>query len=318
MKLLFNREVNSEKQGQKEIKETLGFLSADMSFTNLESDIILCTPDLIDLIGTEVYDKMADFYNGEDNPPTENAEVERHNKAVKYAQIYILSMAYLDYASDNDLNHGNDGRTVRTEEDQDKPFEWQVNKSNSSIKKRGYKALDQLMLLLDSSGWTEWTGSDQYKQANSIFIKNTKEFDTVFPINKSGQLYYRLVPFMADIESDKVSPILGKDVFESLKTEESPDAGQKELQRLVKKAVAHLSLGKALKAFPVEMFPDGIVYSENTRMKSEARAEVMQFMNKEGNDYLIKLEHVFSQQNQTFEQINLTQGLSEGSKHVSL
>lgn len=318
MDILFNREIEDLKQGQIELKETLGFLSADFTYGNIEPDILLCTPDLVDFIGDGVYQKILQFYKGQTDPPPEDDALDKLERALKLCQLYILSMAYLDYASDNDLTHGNDGRSSRTEEDQEKPFEWQINKSNSSIKKRAYKALDQLMLLLDESEWTEWTGSGQYTAANSIFIKNTKEFDQVFPIHKSGQLYYRLVPFMTDFENDRVMPILGQTSFDSLKGAATPTPEEMELIRLIRKAVAHLSLGKALKAFPVEMFPDGIVHTEKSRAMSEARAEVMQFFDKEGENYLLKLEHEHAQQNQTFDNIELTPGLNDGEKYVSL
>lgn len=303
--------------GKKEIKKILGFLDAGFSYVNLEPDIILNIPYLIDLVGQEVYDKVFAYYSNTQSV-TDEALAKKLADALKYMQLYVLSMAYLDFAPDNDLNHGNSGRSFRSEDNEKIPWDWQIEKSNSSIKRRAYKALDQLMLLLDGSGWTEWTDSDQYKKANSILIKNTKEFDDIYPIDKSGQLYYRLVPFMADFEEDHICAILTEPVYEALKDKEDPTAEEKRLLLLSKKAIAYLSLGKAFKALPVEMFPSGLVHNENTRMKSAARAEVMQFLNTEGQNYLVKLDHEVSQQNLTFEPIDPMMGLDEDSKHVSL
>lgn len=314
MELLFN----NENKGQVEIKKTLGFLNAGFTYENIEPDLYLWTPDLVDIIGQETYDRIVTFYKAASNPTGTAQEIATNRAILKYAQLYVLSMGYLAYSSDNDLIHGNDGRSSRSEEDQEKPFEWQINKSNSSIKKRAYRALDLLILELDGSNWTEWTESDQYSKSKNVFLKNTKEFHAVFPINKSGQLYYRLVPFMDDIENDEIKPILGATVFGDLKSKSDPNEDEEKLILLIKKAVAYKSLGKALKAFPVEMFPEGMVHTENTRMKSEARAEVMQFMNKEGDDYMLKLEYEYAQQNQTFEDIPLTNGLNEDSKYVDL
>ena len=310
MKLLFNKKVSTIPQGQIEIKATLGFLDGDFNYTNLEPDIKLATPYLIDLVGQDVYDKIEAYYV--DNATvTPEAEAEKHQTALEYMQLYVLSMAYLDYAPDNDLNHGNGGRSFRSEDNEKIPWDWQVQNSNASIKKRAYKALDLLMLLLDGSEWEEWTNSDQYKTANSVLIKNTKEFDAVFPINKSGQLYYRLVPFMADFEQEHLYAIFTETVYTTLKEKESPTDAEKRLLVLSKKAIAYLSLGKALKAFPVEMFPDGLVYQENTKMKSTARAEVMEFLNNEGNKYLSKLQYELDNQNETYEAIDPTFGLDD-------
>lgn len=313
MKLLFNH----ANKGKTEIKEILGFLDGGFTYKNLEPDIILTTPYLIDLTGQQVYDKLYSFYK-EQTTGLDAAQTEIHSNAVKYSQIYVLSMAYLDYAPDNDLNHTNAGRTFSAEDNQKIPWEWQVQASNASIKRRAYKALDLLMALLDSSEWTEWTTSDQYKTANATLIKNTLEFDKVFPIDKSGQLFYRLVPFMADFEEESICAILTKTTYDTLKGKSDPTDQEKRILLLAKKAIAYLSLGKALKAFPVEMMPAGLSYHENTTQKGKARAEVMQLMNAEGDKYLLKLEYEHQQQNATYEAIDPMQGLDECSKHVSL
>lgn len=307
MKLVFNHNNN----GQAEIKATLGFLDGNFTYANLETDIQLNTPYLIDLISEEVYNKIQDHYESEGSDTTLNT-------ALKYVQIYILSMAYLDYAGNNDLTHSNSGRSYRNEENEKLPWQWQLDKDEANIAKRAYKALDLLFILLEKEEWTEWTNSDAYKKANALFLNTTKKFDDAFPINKSGQLYYRLVPFMEDFEQDEIRSILTPDGVADLKAEENPSTDQKTLLNLIYKAVAYLSLGKAMQAFPVEMFPDGLMYREKEVDMSMSRAEVMQFLNAEGKNYLIKLEHEYQRQNQTFETINPTNGLEKGKKYVNL
>ncbi|UOB16578.1 DUF6712 family protein [Abyssalbus ytuae] len=313
MKLIFNKSG----LGKSELKATLGFLDGDFSYQNIEPDIKINTPYLVDLIGKDIYEKIQDYYENEPNI-IDVTDKQNHIDALKYMQIYTASMAYIDYAPNNDLQHTNAGRTFKSEENDKIPWDWQVNADNSAIKKRAYKALDLLFILLDKSGWTEWTGSDAYKKANALVIKNTNQFDAVFPINKSGQLFYRLVPFMDDIEKYEIQPILKPEKLTELKEIDSPDKNQKILINLCHKVIAHLSLGKAYKAFPVEMFPEGLIYNENTRMRSEARAEVMQFLNTEGQNYLKKLEYEFEKQNQTFNTINTTPSLEDGKPYVNL
>lgn len=307
MKLLFN----NNNEGQSEIKATLGFLDGNFTYANIEPDIKLNTPFLIDLISQAVYDKLEAQYSGAGTDET-------IAQAITYCQIYILSMAYLDFASNNDLSHTNSGRSFRNEENEKLPWEWQLLKDEASMARRAYKALDLLFILLDGSSWAEWTSSEAYKKANALFIKNTNAFDDAFPINKSGQLYYRLVPFMADFEDNDIIPIITQPKADELKAAATPNANQKKLLVLIQKALAYLALGKALKAFPVEMIPSGIIYNENTRMKSEARAEVMQFFNNEGKNYLTRLEHEYQSQNATFETLKTTNGLEEGKKYVNL
>lgn len=87
-------------------------------------------------------------------------------------------------------------------------WDWQIASDNAALLRRGYKALDGIIDLLDSSDYPEWTGSDQYKESRSLFLFNTRNFDKAYPINNSGQLYYRMVPFMADVETETLRPIL--------------------------------------------------------------------------------------------------------------
>ncbi|MFI1770991.1 DUF6712 family protein [Thalassobellus citreus] len=309
MDLLFNK----NNSGQAEIKKILGFLDGGFTYANLEPDIELNTPDLINLISQEVYDKLQEYYA--DANPTEDKDIAQ---AIKYCQLYIASMAYLDYAPNNALTHSNSGRNVSKTDSETMAWDWQIAQDNAATKKRAYKALDLLFVMLEAKAWPEWTGSEAYKKANALFLKNTNLFDAAFPINKSGQLYQRLVPFMADFENDHVTAILTLDSVTTLKAVSEPNETQTVLLNLIHKAIAYLSLGKAMKAFPVEMFPEGLLYNENTRMKSLARAEVMQFLNDEGAKYLTKLEHEYSKQTETFEELPTTNGLEEGKKYVNL
>lgn len=312
MEILFNKDDN----GQKELKETLGFLDGDYTFANLLPDIKLNTPRLIELVGQSVYNKINSYYKGDTTP--NGADLVNHKNALTYMQLYVASMAYLDFAPNSDLTHGNSGRTVSKEEHSSLPWDWQIDKDNSATAKRAFKALDLLFVLLDQSEWTEWTDSEAYKAANGLFLKSTKIFDAAFPINKSGQLYYRLLSFMDDFETDEITAILKADKVQSLKDADEPDEDEKILLKHIHKAIAYLTMAKAYKVFPVEMFPSGLLYNENTRMKSQARAEVMQYLESEGNKYLKKLEVDFAKQNETFEEINPMPGLESGKKYVNL
>lgn len=312
MKLLFNK----GDQGNTEIKSILGFVDAGFSYKNIEPDVKLQTPYLIELIGQELYDKIEAFYA--DNNSVPEGERPDHQTVLDYMQLYIMCMAYLDFAPNNDLSHTTSGRSFRNEDNEKIPWQWQLEEDNKAIAKRGYRALDHLFTKLDKLQWTEWTSSDAYKKANQLFVKTTLEFDNIFPIDKSGQLYYRLVPFMQDIEKDYIIPILTEATATTLKEASDPSDAQKELIRLSRNIAVYKSLAKGFKSFPVEMMPKGLTYHENTAMKSKARAEVMLGLKNEADRYLQMLEHEYQTQNQSFETLNTTNGLSDGKKYVSL
>lgn len=307
MKLLFNH----TNEGQAELKATLGFLDADITYANLQPDIKLNTPYLIDLISQEVYDKIVTFYEG-------NTEDETTDLALEYCRLYIASMAYLDYAPNNDLSHSNSGRSFRNEDNEKIPWQWQIDSDNAALAERAYKALDRLFALLDTANWTEWTSSEAYKTANRLFIKNAISFDKTFNINRSAQLYYRLVPFMDDIETEYINPILTEATATTLKTAETPTAEQKKLLTLTRKAIAYFSLAKAMESFPVQMFPKTLRYAYTEQNKLEEKDKVIIAMESEAKKYLLKLENEYGQQTETFTELKTTNGLEEGKKYVNL
>lgn len=133
MDLLFNK----DEAGQREIKTLLGFLNADIKYKNLESDIKLNTPGLIHFIGESVYNKIVSYYKAQEKP-----------EIVLHAQLFIILHAYLDFASNGDLIHGNNGRKVQFADNEKTAFEWQIKSDNASLERRSYKALDRLISLL--------------------------------------------------------------------------------------------------------------------------------------------------------------------------
>lgn len=322
MDILFNKSDN----GQEEITELLGFLSSDFKYVRLVTDIELNTPDLIKLISPEAYTKIVEYYK-KDALTTE--EKDKFSRVLELSQLYVSIMAYHDFSSNNDLMHTTAGRKMNKAEDETTPWDWQIAADNAALKKRAYKALDQLIIALDESELQEWLDSDAYKLSKSLFVHKTSIFNDRYPINNSAQLYFRLVPFMEEFELDEIYPRLGDEIYDRLKESVSPpeeftslNVQEKRLLKLVENAVVYLTLSKAYKVFPIEMFPDKINYRENTKMKSEARAEVMSFLKEEAKKSLLKIEGIVTELNTTEEttiaEQELLPGLNEDTKYVDL
>lgn len=322
MEVLFNKSNN----GQAEITDLLGFLSDDFDYDRLETDIELNTPDLINFISKEVYDKIVEYYK-KDSPV--DAEKSKFSRVLELCQLYISVMAYYDYSANNDLMHTSAGRKMNKSTDETTPWDWQIASDNAALKKRAYKALDQLINALDESKLDEWLASDAYKSSKALFVYNVTVFHKCYPINNSAQLYFRLVPFMDDFELDEIHPRINDELFTRLKNSIVPSSGftplsipEKRLLKCIELSVVYLTLAKGYKVFPIEMFPDKINYRENTKMKSSARAEVMQFLQSEAEKNLLKVESIVNKLSVTNETSyspqELLPGLDENNKYVDL
>jgi len=317
MKLLFNATTD--------LKELLGFLDADLTFENFKTDLNHATLDIVKLIGKTTYDRIEAHFSSTDPfvLGADGVTEAEMNELVTKAQLPIALFANLALESNTDLSHTNSGRTVKVGGDEKQPWEWQIEKDNAAQRKRGYKALDILIDELDSLEVTEWLQSDEFLKSKEYFIHTVDLFEDVYPINKSRQLYLRLIPFMGDSEEEYIEPIIGTTRFDALK-ENILDAAltvaDKKLLKRINKVVGFFALADAFKTLPVEMFPDGIViYREKGRMSSEARSETMLFFFNKANYHLSKLEASVSKLDVVDTEINETiTGLDAGTKFINL
>ena len=309
MKILFNH----DSKGQEEIKKLLPFLDADVKFEVLETDIELNTPYLVQFIGQKMYDKLVTYYTG-------TAVDEKMDSILKNSQLYILLIAYLEFASNGDIIHGTTGRKIHFAEGEKTPWDWQIEMDNGALKRRAYRALDRLIEALDKSGLTEWTGSDQYKQAKSLFLYDTTQFNKVFPIKNSGQFYYSLVPFMGDVEREKLYPVLGMVKFEELKSKikGSTTPEEKELILYCQKITAFRVLEHASTLLPDEMFEEKINYRQSYQEREMIREKRKIKFGQMAGAYEIELERILARQNATEYELNPLHGILPNKKHVNL
>lgn len=286
MKLLFNiedKEISSD-----EIKEHLGYVDADLSFKNLMPDIITSTNDVKKIIGKEVYDIIHEHYTDGLSEGVFVYDFTEHNDNVLRATRYpILVKAYSLYAPTNDLSHTNDGRTVRGGENTKAPWQWQIDEDNKAQEKRYYRALDDLIALLDDSKpegydalseeeqeatlYYKWINSEAYKLEKSLFINNVDEFNKIFHI-ESRLLLIKLSNGMSECERKEILPRIGKEKFETLKTTPPSEPVDIELMVLIKEACAFYSLAWAIPRMSVTIFPEGVLqYQVSDRVTTQAK-----------------------------------------------
>lgn len=311
MKLLFNK-ANA---GQAEVKALLGFMDADIKYKNLETDIELNTPYLIEFISEPVYEKIAVFY---ETDQTGNG-AEQLKPILKAAQLYILLKAYLDYAANGDIIHSNNGRKIHFGSDQKTPWDWQIMADNASLERRAYKSLDAIIDLLTAAGYNEWKDSDQFKASKSLFLPTTNEFHKIYPINHSGQLYYRLVPFMADIEQEIILSILGEEKFLQLKAETpSPTSNDGQLLLYAKKITAYRVIERAWRILPEEMLGEKVNYKISDKDRADLRDKRAAELLKRAAVYERDLERVLAKSNETAYSVDQLHGIKAGKNHVNL
>lgn len=271
MQLLFN--ITEPEISSDEIKELLGFVDGDYSFKNLMPDIITSTNEVKKIIGIEVYQELHKIYNDTIiNGVYTNDYTDTNSNIIRSTRYPIIINAYRLFAPTNDLSHSNDGRRMRTTDNEKMAFQWMIDADTKEHEKRYYRALDDLIDLLDSSKpedyvtmsdvdkmktiFYKWTNSTAYNQCKGLFINTVDEFNKIFQI-ESRLLLLKLSSGLKECERREILPRISKEKFEFLKENEPIEEKDIVLLDLIKEACVFYAIAWAIPRMSVSLFPEG-------------------------------------------------------------
>lgn len=264
MKLLFNYAGN----GEIEIKNALGFTDADLLYENLRPTLLTATDDLIKIIGRPIYDDLIVAYESGSSDQIDIEFIERVQ--------YILALdSYRNYVIESDLAHTNNGRVNRIEDNQKIAFEWQIEKSNKSMERKFYKAINTLIHFMDQY-IPQWKETQAFKNSHSLFIRTVEEFDDWFNIDGSRFLMIKLSPGIRKIETEQILPRIGKTLFEQLKSDlKSGSEYNTELLLMIQEALVYATLSWGIPRMSAQLFPEGLLQpTDNARMTYSSRKSI--------------------------------------------
>src|SRR5690554_535265 len=207
MKLLFNK---TDADFSKEFKTALGFVDADFKFVKLAQDLRTATRSLITIIGSDTYLEIVDTYESDTIDYETNAVA-----ILRLAQNAVANHAYRLFAPANDLQHGVNGRKMLTTLDSKTPFEHMLVASDDEMERRSFRAMDDLINLLDESSAT-WKDSDNYKASHKNFVRTVDQFDQFYTI-ESRFLLQKLSPGLALAEKREIISRIGISAYAALK-----------------------------------------------------------------------------------------------------
>lgn len=288
-KLLFNKEKN----GADELKKILGFIDANFTYQNIESDLIIATQEIISLIGKEVYAEVEQTYYSQ-----------TPNQVFLFMVKYPIAVkAYLTYTKINDLSHRSDGRAIRLDDHEKIPFEWMIDRNDAALEKKYYKSLDSLLEYLDQTNVT-WKKSKNYQKAHKTIIQSTSDFADVFPLD-SRYLLLKMEPGLVLCEKFDIQPRIGKEVLHKLKEDIKNNqlaSDDEELYMCIRHAMVFKSLEWAMRRLSVNLFPEGILqsYLLNKNYHGNENEEAAQQFSKDASHYLINIESIIKKRKTSY------------------
>lgn len=281
-----------------EITAAIGLISNDVDFSKWEPVIPLGIREVTAIIGPEPVKALADFYAssialGEDGS---SGTVE----ALKYLQQAVALFTWLKIIPTLDAQHDSTGRSRRLGENEKGLTALQEFKDEQNILRLAYEATDALIEIMDREAFPFWTESRKYNLRKGLLIQSKEEFDEYYNIG-SHRLFVTLLPIIREVQGAQVAPVLGRKYLSFLLSGEDPEITGL-LKEPAARAVALLTMQKAIERLPVEVIPEGVVQIQqsqpvNSRLRAEqsARAAVAASLGVDAKKYIENIQDIVAQ-----------------------
>lgn len=282
MKILFNQ----NNKGADELRELTGSYYANNDFRKIRMDIILESEKIIDLVGDLVYTRAADHYTGDRYlaaDPTPNESL--NDYLVQHLQLPIALMASYKFYQSNLVSHEDSGRKIKINDANEKlAWEWMLDRDDEAHTRKAFATMDRLIRFLDKKDIPEWKDSPQKLISRALFINSTEAFNDVYPIENSPRFFYSTLAFNREVQRDVIQKILGAKYADLLNYYQNPPSDADDhleiLLSLVKNAIPLQVMVLALKRFPVQVLPEGVVQhfrsiSQSRTASQPASAEIL-------------------------------------------
>lgn len=287
--------------GGSEIVSAIGLISSDVDFSKWEPVLPLGIRDVAAIIGPEPVEALAAFYAGDMGDIIECPQgIPGAVKALKCLQQAVALFTWLKIIPTLDAQHDSTGRQRRLGENEKGLTAIQEFKDEQNILRMAYEATDALIEIMDREAFPFWVNSRKYNLRKGLLIQNKEEFDEYYHIG-SHRLFVTLLPIMREVQCAQVAPVLGLKYLSMLLAGENPEiAGL--LKEPAARAVALLTMQKAIERLPVEVIPEGVVQIQqsqpvNSRLRAEqsARAAVAASLGADAKKYIENLQDMVAQ-----------------------
>lgn len=289
---------NVQADGSSEITAAIGLISNDVDFSKWEPVLPLGIREVTAIIGPEPVKALADFYAGTTEPDEDGTP--ETTAALKYLQQAVALFTWLKIIPTLDAQHDNTGRSRRLGENEKGLTALQEFKDEQNILRLAYEATDALIEIMDREAFPFWTKSRKYNLRRGLLIQSKEEFDEYYNIG-SHRLFVTLLPIIREVQGAQIAPVLGcKYLSLLLNGKDSEITGL--LKEPAARAVALLTMQKAIERLPVEVIPEGVVQIQqsqpvNSRLRAEqsARAAVAASLGADAKKYIENIQDTVAQ-----------------------
>lgn len=258
--------------GAQEIVAAIGLISSDITFDIWEPLLSFGIREVAAITGREPIEALSRFYMSGEIASEEFPEPETLRDALKYLQKGVAFFTWLRIIPTLDAQHDGNGRQRRLGENEKGLSALQEYKDEQNILRLAYEAVDALIAELDAGEFPFWTGSRKYRLRRGLLLRSKEEFDEYYNIG-SHRLFVTLLPIIREVQGGQISPILG-DRYSDILIQGEDEKICSRLGDPARRALALLTMQKAIERLPVEVIPEGVVQVQISQpVKSRLKAE---------------------------------------------
>lgn len=211
------------------------------------------------VLGIGLYEQLQDAMALDPVPPDDGTTLENLAKLLEMVRKPLALYALWLGADEFGVSVSSQGiQVIETPTHKTAP-QYRVQNLKENWIRRANTALDLVLKFLDEH-------RDDYPayicQDADLFIRNTLEFNTEVDIRESRRVFVALKPVIRSVERKYIRPALSAELFDELKqvlqsnTEMSKE--QKALMDLIRPALAHLTISRALMEISIDVLDWGI------------------------------------------------------------
>lgn len=267
------------------------------------------------LLGDLLFARLQEYYNGSGSSSSSSGSAIM-DELLEKVQLPLIYYAYHLYAPIGAVMISDSGIHISVHDNKKTAFEWQVDKVEKSILNTAFDFSEYLLEWLETEidEFEEWFESDAYTESHDLFINKAKDFNKEFEINNSRLLFVKLKPIIKSIENKfivkTISSELAKEIKSQIVSGKVKDKNQLVLD-LIKPALAHLTMARALTELSVDILPDAVsekiigtnitmnaknavspqkLYALKEELTNDGNAEIkalQEFLDNNADDYLL-------------------------------
>lgn len=167
--------------------------------------------------------------------------------AVAFACFQFANLNGIQLSDTGNLQQKTEGQTVARKDD--------IEDFKVQVMDIAYRQLDDIAIYLEehedemldnSPKYAAWVTSPQYSIFKKHYIKTADEFQTFVNIRLSRRVFMHLKPAINRVESLRLKPILGLELFLALRNNQTDDIRQYLLDTIIKPAIANLAFANGI------------------------------------------------------------------------